>query len=82
MRRLKSKTIRNKLDLSDRAQVRLVKKRLRLSESELSEIVIRVGNSISAISKQAALQRASRIPEPSRVPPAAVSASVATNPPA
>jgi len=82
MRRLKPKPIRNKLDLSDRAQVRLLKKRLRLSEGELSEIVIRVGNSISAINKQAAFQRASRIPEPSRVPLAAVVASVARNPPA
>jgi hypothetical protein len=80
MRRLKSKTIRNKLDLSDRAQVRLVKKRLRLSESELSAIVTRVGNSISAISKQAALQRTNRIAEPSRVPTAGDIASVATNP--
>jgi Protein of unknown function (DUF3606) len=82
MRRPKLKTIRNKLDLSDRAQVRLLKKRLRLSESELSDIVTRVGNSISAISKQASLQRASRVPEPSHVPPAIANISVEANLPA
>jgi hypothetical protein len=51
MRRLKVQTIRKKLDLSDCAQVRLLKKRLRLSEGEISEIVTRIGNSIFAIKK-------------------------------
>ena len=81
MRRLKSKPIRNKLDLSDLVQVRLLRKRLRLSESELSDIVTRVGNSISAISKQANVQRASRMSEPSCVAPVVTIPSVATNQP-
>ena len=77
MRRSKSHTIRNKLDLTDRAQVRLVRKRLGLSEPELTSIVGRIGNSILAISKEAALQKANSPPHPANVPPAAVIASAA-----
>lgn len=58
MRRSRPQPIRNKLDLSDRIQVRLIKKRLKLSEKELTAIVGRIGNSLSAISKEAAQQRA------------------------
>jgi hypothetical protein len=74
--RPRSRMIRNKLDLSNRAQVRLVKKRLRLSETELSNIVARIGNSISAISKEVTLQRAIRIVERTPVPQAVTIASV------
>ena len=49
MRRKKSQPIRNKLDLTDKTQVRLLKKRLRLSESELTRIIDKTGNSIAAI---------------------------------
>jgi hypothetical protein len=77
MRRPKPQPIRNKLDLSDRTQVRLVKKRLRLSDAELTEIVERIGNSLSAVSKQAALQRAAGLPQPTAdVPAPAAIASV------
>jgi hypothetical protein len=72
MRRAKPQPSRNKLDLNDRKQVRLVRKRLGLSDAELSAIVGRIGNSISAISKQAALQRATVLPKPADVPAAAV----------
>jgi hypothetical protein len=75
MRCRKSHPIRNKVDLTDRAQVRLLKKRLQLSEAELTQIVDKTGNSIAAIAKEAALQRARRLPEPALVP-AAVLASV------
>ena len=75
MQRRKSQPIRNKLDLTDRTQVRLLKKRLRLSETELARIVDKTGNSIAAIAKEAALQRATQLPEPAHVP-AAVLASV------
>ncbi|MGY4434253.1 hypothetical protein ACVWWO_006730 [Bradyrhizobium sp. F1.13.1] len=51
MRRSKPQPIRNKLDLTDRTQVRLVRKRLGLSDAELTSIVERTGNSIAAISK-------------------------------
>ncbi|WP_371258499.1 DUF3606 domain-containing protein [Bradyrhizobium sp. WSM4349] len=72
MRRSKPQPIRNKLDLADRTQVRLVRKRLGLSDAELTSIVERIGNSIAAISKEAALQRATTLPKPDDVPPVAV----------
>jgi hypothetical protein len=77
MRRLKSQTMRNKLDLTDRAQVRLAKKRFRLSENELAEIVARIGNSLSAIGKQVAFQRANRLTKAAENPAAAVMGPVA-----
>ena len=77
MRRSTPKPIRNKLDLTDRAQMRLVRKRLGLSDAELAAIVGRIGNSISAISKEVAQQRANALPKPADVPPAAVIASTA-----
>jgi hypothetical protein len=64
MRRAKPQPIRNKLDFSDRTQVRLVRKRLHLSDAQLTEIADRIGNSISAISKEVAAQRARRLPAP------------------
>jgi hypothetical protein len=65
--------MRNKLDLADAKQVRLVKKRLRLSEAELAQIVEKIGNSIGAISKQ--VQRARQLPEPEQLLVATVAAS-------
>jgi hypothetical protein len=76
MRRRKVQPLRNKLDLSDAKQVRLVKKRLRLSEDEFTQIVAKVGNSIGAISKEVALQRARQLPEPEQMRVEAVDASV------
>ncbi|WP_439400845.1 hypothetical protein ACNJYA_24450 [Bradyrhizobium sp. DASA03068] len=67
MRRPKPQPIRNKLDLTDRTQVRLVKKRLGLSDAELIAIVGRIGNSIPAISKEAALQKANALSKPADV---------------
>jgi hypothetical protein len=67
MRCRKSHPIRNKVDLSDRAQVRLLKKRLQISEAELTRIVDKTGNSIAAIAKEAALQQAKDLPEPAAV---------------
>jgi len=82
MRRSTPKPIRNKLDLSDRVQMRLVRKRLGLSDAELVAIAGRIGNSISAISKEVAQHRASAIPEPAALLPAAVIALAATTEPA
>jgi hypothetical protein len=76
MHRPKIQPIRNKLDLSDRVQVRVVTKRLGVSAAELSDLVERVGNSIATIAKEVHLQKARK---PSvQVPPAAVIASVAS----
>ena len=71
MRPAKPQPIRNKLDLTDRAQVRLVKKRLGLSDAELTSIVGRIGNSLSAISKEATLKKAAAPAKPADLPPAA-----------
>jgi Protein of unknown function (DUF3606) len=71
MRRQKRPLFRNKLDLADRTQVRVVSRRLRLSKSQLLEIVGRVGNSIAAISKEVALQRAAPSSDLINVAPAA-----------
>ncbi|MCK1541130.1 DUF3606 domain-containing protein [Bradyrhizobium sp. 147] len=72
MQRSKPQPIRNKLDLTDRTQVRHVRKRLRLSDAELIAIVGRIGNSISAISKEATLQKASVATQAADALPAAV----------
>jgi len=72
MRRQPRTYFRNRLDLSDHVQVRVVKRRLRLTESELSKLVDRIGNSISAISKEAALRRAARVSTPADLPSATV----------
>ena len=49
--------VRNKLDLSDPAQVRAWKRRLGISNDDLRRIVGKVGNSISAVSKEIELER-------------------------
>ena len=75
MRRAKPQSLRNKIDLTDRTQVRLIRKRLRMSDAELTEMVGRIGNSIAAISKEVALKRANVLPQPAEVPSAAVIAA-------
>ncbi|WP_315779599.1 MULTISPECIES: DUF3606 domain-containing protein [unclassified Bradyrhizobium] len=75
MRRPKIQPIRNKLDLSDRVQVRIVTRRLRVTPAELTEIVGRIGNSIAAISKEVHQQRGSKPSVPADVPDAAVIAA-------
>ncbi|NPU12508.1 DUF3606 domain-containing protein [Bradyrhizobium sp. 83012] len=71
MRRPKIQPSRNKLDMTDQAQVRVVTRRLKMSPGELTEIVERIGNSIAAITKEVAQQRAAKA-----APEGAVIASV------
>ena len=71
MRRPKLRTFRNKLDLTDHVQVRHVKKRLRVSDTEFAHAISKAGNSIAAISKEVALQRE---PQDIAKPPAEVAA--------
>jgi hypothetical protein len=59
MRRIKPAPIRNKIDLADARQVRVLKKRLGISADDLVGIIEKVGNSISAVSKEVELQNAS-----------------------
>jgi hypothetical protein len=51
----------NSLNLSDRAQVRTIRRKLRLSEAELTALVDKIGNSIAAINKEVSVRRASRL---------------------
>ncbi|BAM88593.1 hypothetical protein S58_25870 [Bradyrhizobium oligotrophicum S58] len=64
MRRAKIQPTRNKLDMTDQAQVRVVTKRLKMSPAELAEMVGRIGNSITAINKEVAQQRAAKLAAP------------------
>jgi hypothetical protein len=57
MRSPKPRYFRNRLDLTDHVQVRVLRKRLRISETELTQMASKFGNSISAISKEVNLQR-------------------------
>ncbi|QHO71411.1 hypothetical protein ACH79_01000 [Bradyrhizobium sp. CCBAU 051011] len=44
---------RNSLDMTSKVQVKVLRRRLKLSNVELAAIVRKTGNSISAISKEA-----------------------------
>jgi hypothetical protein len=48
---------RNALDLRDKVQVRVVRRRLKLSAPQLGNIVSKSGNSLVAITKEAAATR-------------------------
>jgi hypothetical protein len=66
MRCAKHPPVRNKIDLSDPSQVRAWKRRLGLSTSDLQRVVEKVGNSISAVTKEIELERM-----PAETPPGA-----------
>ena len=55
---------RNRPDLTDRVQVRVVKRRLRVSEADLEAAIDKVGNSIASISKELDLRRTKTIETP------------------
>jgi hypothetical protein len=57
MHRRHSSGARNKFDLNDRVQVRIVRKRLKVSGKQLAELVRTAGNSIAAVNKEADLKR-------------------------
>jgi Protein of unknown function (DUF3606) len=48
---------RNALDLRDKVQVKVLRRRLRLSDPQLDSIVRKTGNSLAAITKEAAATR-------------------------
>jgi len=62
MQRVKHPPIRNKIDMTDRAQVRAWTRRLRLRANELAAIIEKVGNSAGAVTKEVELQRAPHQP--------------------
>ena len=48
---------RNAIDLRDKVQVKVLRRRLKLSDAELNSIVRKSGASLSAITKEAAASR-------------------------
>lgn len=66
---------RNKLDVNDRVQLRIVRKRLKISDKQLAGLIRTAGNSIAAVSKEAGSQRRLSLPA-NRLPQASAIASV------
>jgi hypothetical protein len=54
MNRRKPIYFRNSVDLRDKVQVKVLRKRLKLSDEQFASIIRKSGNSISAITKEAA----------------------------
>jgi hypothetical protein len=57
MIRRKPTFFRNSLDLRDRVQVKVLRKRLKLSDEQFNSVVRKSGISIAAITKEAATLR-------------------------
>jgi Protein of unknown function (DUF3606) len=57
MIRRKPTFFRNSLDLRDRVQVKVLRRRLKLSGEQFSSVVRKSGSSIAAITKEAATLR-------------------------
>jgi uncharacterized protein DUF3606 len=57
MIRRRSTYFRNSLDMRDKVQVKVLRKRLKLSGEQFTSIVRKSGSSISAITKEAATLR-------------------------
>jgi DNA-binding transcriptional regulator YiaG len=53
---------RNSLDLREKVQVKILRKRLKLSDEQFANVVRKSGNSISAIIKEAAASRPAEPP--------------------
>jgi hypothetical protein len=77
MRRAKPQPVRNKIDVSDPAQIRVWTRRLGITPDDLKRLVGKVGNSIAAVSKEVDLQRTPkslRPPMPVQIDPASLPA--------
>ncbi|WP_454624799.1 DUF3606 domain-containing protein [Bradyrhizobium cenepequi] len=70
MNRRKPTYFRNSLDLRDKVQVKVLRKRLKLSDEQFASIVRKSGNSISAITKEATASRSGELPPVAVVVPA------------
>jgi hypothetical protein len=68
MRRARPQPIRNKIDLSDPAQIRAWSKRLGITADDLRRMAGKVGNSIAAVSKEIELRKAPSPLKPSSSP--------------
>ena len=67
MRRLKHLTTRNKIDVADASQIRILKKRLGISSDDLHRVVAKVGNSIAAVTKEIECQKSLPLTAPAPV---------------
>jgi hypothetical protein len=52
MRHAQPQPIRNKIDLADPSQIRILRRRLGTSADDLQRVVAKVGNSIAAVCKE------------------------------
>ena len=57
MRHAKPLATRNKIDVADASQIRILKRRLGISSDELYRVVAKVGNSIAAVTKEIECQK-------------------------
>jgi hypothetical protein len=67
VRHAKLQPIRNKIDLADPSQIRILKRRLGISADDLQRVVEKVGNSIAAVCKETEPQKAIPMTEPTPV---------------
>jgi hypothetical protein len=67
MRHAKSQPVRNKIDLADPSQIRVLRRRLGISADDLQRVVAKVGNSIAAVCKEIEPQKAIPVVEPMSV---------------
>ena len=57
MNRRKPTHFRNSLDLRDKVQVKVLRKRLKLSDVQFASVIRKSGSSISAITKEASTSK-------------------------
>jgi hypothetical protein len=57
MRHTKPLATRNKIDVADPSQIRILKRRLGVSSDDLHRVVAKVGNSIAAVTKEIECQK-------------------------
>jgi hypothetical protein len=82
MRHVKPQPARNKIDLADPNQIRILRRRLGISADDLQRVVAKVGNSIAAVCKEIEPQKAIPAIEPMHVKveaPSALEVGVATS---
>ena len=75
MRHAKPLAIRNKIDLADPSQIRILRRRLGISADDLQRVVAKVGNSIAAVCKEIEPKKTLQVTEPMPVQVEALSPS-------
>jgi hypothetical protein len=67
MRHAQPQPIRNKIDMADPCQVRILRRRLGISADDLQRVADKVGNSIASVCKEIEPQKAIPATEPTPV---------------